>query len=273
MHTATSDWDPRQYLRFADERLRPAVDLVARMAHPCPRRVIDLGCGTGSALPLLAARFPEAEVMGVDRSPAMLAKARSTGFATQQAEIASWSPAASVDVIFSNAALHWLPDHARLFPKLLDALSPGGILAVQMPAMHNAPVRALQQQIASSGPWAGRLEGIASAPPILEPEAYYDLLSERASSLEIWATEYLHVLRGQDPVVQWASGTSLRPYLDALPAGEQTGFIAAYAKALRPHYPPRADGTVLLAFRRLFIIAKRGAGRDCEGKADGETGA
>ena len=273
MHTATSDWDPRQYLRFADERLRPAVDLVARIAHPCPKRVVDLGCGTGSALPLLAARFSEAEVMGVDGSPAMLAKARATGFAAQMADIAGWSPAEPVDVIFSNAALHWLPDHARLFPKLMDALSPGGLLAVQMPAMHNAPVRALQPMIASSGPWADRLEKVASAPPILEPEAYYDLLVERAAGLDIWATEYLHVLRGRDAVVQWASGTSLRPYLDALPADEQAAFIAAYEKALRPHYPLRPDGTVLLAFRRLFIIAKRGAGQDRSGREASEADA
>jgi trans-aconitate 2-methyltransferase len=161
----------------------------------------------------------------------------------------------------------------HLFPKLLDMLAPGGILAVQMPAMHDAPVRALQPVIASSGPWSGRLKGVASAPPILEPAAYYDLLVERVSGLEIWVTEYLHVLRGEDPVVQWAAGTSLRPYLDALPPEEQAGFIAAYAKALRPHYPQRADGTALLAFRRLFIVAKCGAGRDCDGRAEGGPGA
>ena len=219
--------------------------------------MIDLGCGTGNALPVLAARFPKAELVGVDSSPAMLEKAISAGFTTQLADIATWSPPEPVDVIFSNAALQWLPDHATLFPRLLAYLAPEGILAVQMPAMHNEPVRALQSIVASSGPWSLQLSGVMSAPPILEPNAYYDLLSERASAIEIWITQYLHVLRGKDPVVQWATGTSLRPYLDALQPNDQPGFIAAYSKALRPHYPPRADGTVLLAFRRLFILARK----------------
>jgi trans-aconitate 2-methyltransferase len=250
-------WDPEQYLRFTDERLRPVVDLAARIAHPGPRQVVDLGCGTGNGMPILAARFPGAEVVGVDGSAAMLAKARASGFATEQADIAAWAPAAPVDVIFSNAALHWLPDHRMLFPKLLGLLAPGGVLAVQMPAMHRQPVRALQDQVARSGSWAAKLSGVTSAPPILEPAEYYDLLVGIAAGLDIWVTEYLHVLRGEDPVVQWAKGTSLRPYLAALdPAGQQ-GFLAAYARALRPHYPPQPDGAVLLPFRRLFIVAAK----------------
>ena len=187
----------------------------------------------------------------------MLEKAISAGFTTQLADIATWSPPEPVDVIFSNAALQWLPDHATLFPRLLACLAPEGILAVQMPAMHNEPLRALQSKVASSGPWSQQLSRVTSAPPILEPDAYYDLLSERVSTIEIWITQYLHVLRGKDPVVQWAMGTSLRPYLDALRPCDQPEFMAAYSKALRPHYPPRADGTVLLAFRRLFILAKK----------------
>jgi len=187
----------------------------------------------------------------------MLEKARTAGFTTQLADIETWSPVEPVDIIFSNAALQWLPDHTVLFPRLLTCLAPEGILAIQMPAMHNEPVRALQSIVASSGPWSLQLSGVISAPPILEPAAYYDLLSERASAIEIWITQYLHVLHGKDPVVQWAAGTSLRPYLDALQPNDQPGFIAAYSKALRPHYPPRADGTVLLAFRRLFILAKK----------------
>jgi len=251
------DWDPEQYLRFTDERLRPAVDLAARIAHPGPRQVVDLGCGTGNGMPILAARFPGAEVAGVDGSAAMLAKARARGFTTEQADIAAWAPATPVDVIFSNAALHWLPGHPALFPKLLGLLAPGGVLAVQMPAMHRQPVRALQDQVARSGPWAAKLAGVTSAPPILEPPEYYDLLAGIAAGLDIWVTEYLHVLRGEDPVVQWAKGTSLRPYLAALDPAEQQRFLAAYTHALRPHYPPQPDGAVLLPFRRLFIVARK----------------
>lgn len=251
-----ADWDPAQYLRFTDERLRPVVDLIARIDHPGPKRVIDLGCGTGNGLPILSARFPDAEVMGVDGSEAMLDQARASGFATERADIAAWTPTAPVDVIFSNAALHWLPDHRALFPKLLDRLATGGVLAVQMPAMHAQPVRALQAEVAASGPWAARLAGVTSAPPILEPAEYYDLLIGITAGLDIWVTEYQHVLRGADPVVQWAMGTSLRPYLAALDAADHPAFLAAYSEALRPHYPSKSDGAVLLPFRRLFVIAR-----------------
>jgi len=255
---ANPSWNPDQYLRFEGERLRPALDLIARIQHPAPRRVVDLGCGAGNALPVLAARFPGAALTGVDGSAAMLAKARETGQAVEQADIAAWTPAEGpVDVIFSNAALHWLPDHAALFPRLLSCLAPGGVLAVQMPAMHAAPVRALQDEVARSpGPWASRLAGVASAPPILSPEGYYDLLAGRVAALDLWVTEYMHVLRGPDPVVQWAMGTSLRPYLDALDEATRPAFLAAYAEALRPHHPARADGAVLLPFRRQFILAR-----------------
>lgn len=251
-------WDPEQYLRFGDERLRPALDLLARVAHPGPARVVDLGCGAGSAMPALRARFPGAALRGVDGSPEMLAKARAAGFDTEQADIARWAPAEPVDVLFSNAALHWLTDHAALFPRLLGRLAPGGVLAVQMPHMHAAPVRAAQDRLAADGPWAARLAGVRSAPPVMEPAAYYDLLAPRAAALDIWTTEYLHVLRGEDPVARWAMGSSLRPYMDALD-GEpalREGFVAAYAAEMRRAYPPRADGAVLLPFRRLFILAR-----------------
>jgi trans-aconitate 2-methyltransferase len=247
-------WDAAQYLRFEDERLRPALDLIGRIAHPAPARVVDLGCGAGNALPVLAARFPGAAVTGVDGSAAMLAKA--TGFATEQADIAAWAPAAPVDVLFSNAALQWLGGHAALFPRLLSHLAPGGVLAVQMPSMHAAPLRAEQDRVAREGPWAPVLARVGSAPPILSPGDYYDLLRPRVAALDLWVTEYVHVLRGEDPVVHWAMGTSLRPFLEALEGELREGFLAAYRAAMRAAYPPRADGAVLLPFRRLFILAR-----------------
>ena len=254
-----ASWDPEQYLKFGDERLRPALDLIARIPHAAPKRVVDLGCGAGNALPLLAARFPGAQVQGVDGSAAMLAKAAAGGFATQQADIATWQPEAPVDVLFSNAALHWLGGHAALFPRLLGCLAPGGVLAVQMPAMNTAPVRAMQEALASDSRFSPWLAGVRSSPPILPTAEYYALLRPRVATLELWLTEYVHVLQGQDPVAQWALGTSLRPYLEALPEQHRGAFLAAYAESLRPHYPAQADDTVLLPFRRLFILAQRAA--------------
>ncbi|MBD0271335.1 MAG: methyltransferase domain-containing protein [Acetobacteraceae bacterium] len=251
-------WDPEQYLRFGDERLRPALDLLARVQHPGPARVVDLGCGSGSAMPALRSRFPGAALRGVDGSAEMLAKARAAGFDTDQADIAAWTPAAPVDVLFSNAALHWLPDHATLFPRLLGRLAPGGVLAVQMPHMHAAPVRAAQDRLAAEGPWARPLAGVTSAPPVADAPWYYDLLAPRTAALDIWTTEYLHVLRGEDPVARWAMGSSLRPYIEALKDEPELreGFLAAYADEMRRAYPPQADGAVLLPFRRLFIQAR-----------------
>jgi trans-aconitate 2-methyltransferase len=255
MTTATT-WDAAQYLRFEGERLRPAIDLIGRIPHPAPCRVVDLGCGAGNALPALATRFPQASITGVDGSAAMLAKAAATGFATTQADIATWEPTEPVDVLFSNAALQWLGDHETLFPRLLGTIAPGGVLAVQMPSMHAAPLRAEQDRVARGGPWAATLARVASAPPILTPQGYYDLLRPRVATLDLWVTEYVHVLRGQDPVVQWAMGTSLRPFLDVLQGAEQDGFLDAYRAAMRAAYPPQSDGTVLLPFRRLFILAR-----------------
>lgn len=171
MSARRAGWDAAQYLRFEDERLRPAIDLIGRIGHPGPARVVDLGCGAGNALPLLAARFPGAAIAGVDGSAAMLAKAAATGFATHLADIAAWAPEAPVDVLFSNAALQWLGGHEALFPRLLAQFAPGGVLAVQMPAMHAAPLRAEQDRIAREGPWATALAGVASAPAILDPGA------------------------------------------------------------------------------------------------------
>ncbi len=252
-------WDPQQYLRYTDERLRPALDLLARIPATAPGQVVDLGCGPGNVTAILAARWPGADILGVDGSAAMLEKARAAAPGCQfvKGDFSIWSPDAPVDVLYSNAALHWRGAHDTLFPRLLGHLAPGGTLAVQMPAMHNAPLRALQNEIAANGPWAERLIDVDAAPPILTPAAYYDLIRPLCATLDIWETTYLHVLKGEDAVVQWATGTSLKPFLDKLPERLRRDYLRAYADAIRPEYPPRPDGTTLLPFRRLFIMATR----------------
>ncbi len=253
-------WDPALYLQYGDERLRPALDLLARVPLAAPALVVDLGCGAGNVTAILKRRFPAARVTGIDGSAPMLARARQAApdCAFAQADIAAWAPEQKPDLLYSNAALHWVDGHAALFPRLLAALAPGGVLAVQMPAMHDAPIRTLQHEVAAQGPWAALLEGVVSAPAILPPGAYWDLLRPHCATLDLWETIYLHALHGEDAVVQWAMGTSLRPFLDALPAELRPGFIDAYRAALAPAYPRRPDGTTLLPFRRLFLVATAG---------------
>ena len=262
MAIAAADWDPGQYLRFSDERLRPALDLLAQVPLDAPRRVVDLGCGAGNVTAILRRRFPQADLLGVDGSAAMLAKARDVApdCRFEQGDFAVWTPAAgeTPDLIYSNAALHWVGGHETLFPRLASLLAPGGVLAVQMPAMHDAPLRRLQNEVATFGPWAGHLRDAGFARAILPAAAYYDLLRPQVAALDLWETTYLHVLSGEDAVVEWAAGSSLRPFLDKLPPALRAGYRAAYAAALRPHYPRRPDGATLLPFRRLFILARRG---------------
>jgi trans-aconitate 2-methyltransferase len=262
MAITAASWDPAQYLRYSDERLRPALDLLAQVALSAPASVVDLGCGAGNVTAILRQRFPQAAVLGVDGSAAMLAKARDTApdcrFA--QGDFATWAPAAgepAPDLIYSNAALHWVGGHETLFPRLVSLLAPAGVLAVQMPAMHDAPLRRLQNEVAAYGPWADILRDAGFARAILPAGAYYDLLRPHVAALDLWETTYLHVLSGEDAVVEWAAGSSLRPFLDKLPPELRAGYRAAYAAALRPHYPRRPDGATLLPFRRQFILARR----------------
>ena len=253
-------WNPERYLAFGDHRTRPAVDLLARVALKSPARVADLGCGPGNSTALLVARWPDAAVMGIDNSSEMLARARASGIRATwvEGDIGAWMPAAQLDVLFSNAALQWLPDHARLLPRLLGQVRPGGVLAVQMPHNFGSPSHVLLREVADAGPWAGRLRPLLLGEPVGAPQLYYDLLAPGSSGVDIWETEYLQALEGDDPVLGWMRGTALRPVLAALEAEELAAFEAEYRERLRAAYPKRADGRTLFPFRRLFIVATRG---------------
>jgi trans-aconitate 2-methyltransferase len=252
-------WSPERYLAFGDHRTRPAVDLLARVALAAPARVADLGCGPGNSTALLCARWPQAEVVGIDSSPEMLAKACASGLPARwlEADLAGWAPDAAFDLLYSNAALQWLPDHARLLPRLLGALPEGGVLAVQMPRNFEAPSHVLLRAVADEGPWGARLAAGLLRAPVAEPAWYYDLLAPQAATLDIWESEYLHVLEGKDPVLDWTRATALRPVIAALDPAEQAAFEEDYARRLRAAYPRRPDGRTLFPFRRLFIVATR----------------
>ena len=252
-------WDPAQYLKFAGERLRPAVDLLARVAVEAPATVVDLGCGAGNLAPLVAERWPAAQLIGVDSSPDMLAKARADHPRVQfvRADIGAWRPPQPVDVLYSNAALHWVDGHERLLPALLESLSPGGVLAVQMPRNFGAPSHTSIVETIELGPWRAKLASLVRREPVHPPGAYWRLLQGRAAGLQIWETEYLQVLTGDNPVAEYTKGTWLKQFLDRLEGAEREAFEADYRARVRAWYPPEADGRTLFPFRRLFIVARR----------------
>lgn len=253
-------WDSDQYLKFARERTQPAIDLAMRVEIAAPHGVIDLGCGPGNSTTVVARRWPNAEISGLDNSGAMLTTARSQFPHGHwiESDISAWQAAAPVDVIFSNAALQWLPDHRREFPRLLAQLAPGGALAVQMPANLDAPAHRLMREVAASTPWRAHFPTAPREWHVHPPEFYYDVLTPHVSRLDLWTTDYMHVLEGIDGIIEWYRGTGLRPWLDAL-TDETTRerFLGAYRARLVAYFSERADGHVLFPFRRLFFVAYR----------------
>lgn len=272
MPAAAPAWDPRQYLRHSGHRTRPFHDLLARVpdlpsaARP---RIADLGCGPGNVTALLAGRWPDAEVVGYDNSPEMLARAESeagptAGGGTLRFELAdagAWAPrGAPYDLIVSNATLQWVPGHAGSFPAWLDGLAPGGVFAFQVPSNFDAPSHVLMRELAGSARWRGRLGGVLRhADAVLRPEEYLAALAGLGCAVDVWETTYLHVLDGDDPVLDWVKGTGLRPVLSALEGDSEAAeaFLAEYRELLRGAYPAAEYGTVF-PFRRLFAVARKG---------------
>jgi trans-aconitate 2-methyltransferase len=253
-----ADWSPETYLKFEDERTRPARDLLAQVVGDPPGRIIDMGCGPGNSTELLVARFSGAEVVGLDQSPAMLAEARArlpkVGF--QEADARTWKPEPGTGLVFANAIYQWLPDHVAALTRVLAALEPGGTLAVQMPDNLDEPTHRLMREVADAGPWAGRLTAAARAP--LPPvRTYCDALRPIAAHLDIWHTAYYHVLQNPEAIVEWVRGTGLRPFIDPLTSAEREAYLARYTAEVAAAYPPTRDGRVILRYPRLFILARR----------------
>ena len=251
-------WDPQQYAQFWDQRRRPALDLIARLRpEPAPRRILDIGCGPGTVTTLLADRWPEAEIVGVDSSPEMLDDARALmpDVTWVQADITTYEPGAAPDLVFTNAVLHWVPDHETLVPRLFGLLAPGGTLAIQVPDKWDQPSHTLGFEIADQERWRDRLDGAIARNPLLDEDQYLDLLLPVAADVDLWTTTYHHVLEGPDPVVEWFLGSFLRAFLSRLDEAEGKDFVAQYAEAMRAAYPARDDGRTVMPFQRLFIVA------------------
>jgi trans-aconitate 2-methyltransferase len=256
-----SDWDAAQYRRFEDDRTRPSHELLARVPLDDAKLAYDLGCGPGNSTELIVARYPNAEVVGIDSSPAMLedARKRLPGTRFELGDLQRWMPQGDgPDLLFANAVFQWVPDHQAVLRRLMQALAQGGVLAVQMPDNLDEPSHALMREAASSGPYAARMEKAAAARGRLpDPEVYYDLLKPLATGVDIWHCVYNHVLDGPQAVVEWVKSTGLRPFLDALEPQERPEFLEDYRARLEKAYHPRIDGKVLLRFPRLFIVARR----------------
>jgi trans-aconitate 2-methyltransferase len=250
-------WSASQYLAFGGERTRAAADLLARVPCESPSAVVDLGCGPGNSTEILVARYPDANVIGLDTSEDMLARARKNprlGRASfVEGDVATWTPEAPVDLVFANAVLHWLPDHASLFPRLVRGLAKGGVLAAQMPKNFDAPTHRLLGEVAAEPPWANLLERAIPPVSVLDAAPYQRLL-RGFGRVDVWETEYLHTLEGPDPVLAWVRGTALVPVREALPREMYAAFEVEYGARLREAYPPEEDGTTLLPFRRIFIV-------------------
>ena len=256
-----ADWSPEKYLAFANERARPAADLIAQIKGVDPRVIVDLGCGPGNSTAQLRQRFPSAAITGIDASPAMIEKAKAADISAkfEIADVAQWLPGKDVDLVFSNALFQWLPDHMLVLERIFRRLQRGTILAVQMPDNLNEPSHAAMRAAADQGPWSERLQSAARA-PLAATHDYYEMLKPMAATVDVWRTTYHHVLAGHQGIVDMLSSTGLRPYLDPLNADERARFLTEYRSALTQHYPIMADGKVLLPFPRLFLLASRADG-------------
>ncbi|QGN38219.1 trans-aconitate 2-methyltransferase [Klebsiella oxytoca] len=249
-----ADWNPSLYMKFGAERTRPAAELLSRVAHHPVTLAVDLGCGPGNSTALLRDAWPEATIMGVDNSPAMLEEAAQTlpDCRFIEADIAEYRPERPVDLIYANASLQWLTNHQRLFPRLISNLAANGVLAVQMPDNWQEPSHTLMRQIAEElgHPASGRH-------PLPQAQEYYDILTASGCEVDIWRTTYYHPLASHQAIIEWLQSTGLRPYLQRLDAQQRETFLACYLERLKQHYPLQCNGKVLLLFPRLFIVARR----------------
>lgn len=253
-------WSAAQYLKFEDERTRPARDLLAQVPLTEATAVWDLGCGPGNSTELLVERFGVSAVRGIDSDDDMLEKARKRlpGIPFEKADLADWTPPEPADLFYANAVFQWLPNHLDVLVRLMDGLKPGGVLAVQMPDNLTQPSHRLMEETGAAGPWSAAFEGgrIRRA-PLPSPAAYMDALGAKSSRVDVWHTAYYHPMANPEAIVEWVKATGLRPYLEAAGKEYEAGFLADYTARIASAYPPMADGRSLLKFPRFFVVAVR----------------
>jgi trans-aconitate 2-methyltransferase len=250
-------WDAAQYLRFGGERSRPFFDLLSRIGADAPDYVVDLGCGPGNLTAVLADRWPGAEITGVDSSPEMIAAARAgRRLSFELGDVRDWQPARPPDVLVCNAVLQWVPGHHDLLARWADQLAPGGWLAFQLPGNFDQPSHVIVREMAESPRWKALVDDAKLNRQAGDPRQYAELLARPGYEVDAWETSYLHLLHGENPVAEWAKGTTLRPVLAALDEEQAAAFLAEYEERVRAAYQPRPFGT-FFPFRRVFTVAHR----------------
>ncbi|MDA3892166.1 MAG: methyltransferase domain-containing protein [Salinivirgaceae bacterium] len=253
------DWNPTSYLKFNKERLLPSIDLLARIDMDKPLKIIDIGCGPGNSTQVLAQKWPEAYILGVDKSPSMIEKAK-TDFPNQQWSVLDLEKEEindRYDVIFSNATIQWIPEHFKLFSKFKNALNPNGIVAIQLPLFTAMPLGKSIYEISKRDQWNNQIGNVSDVFTIHNPSIYYDFLSELFPKVEIWETHYTHIFEAHQFIFDMIHSTGLRPYLNALNTPEEkVAFENSVLESINKDYPAQKNGNVLFPFKRLFLIAK-----------------
>jgi trans-aconitate 2-methyltransferase len=253
-----ADWSAEQYLKFEDERTRPPRDLLAQVPLTDARKIVDIGCGPGNSTELLVKRWPNATVIGIDTSTAMLRQARERlpKVTFVEANVAHWVPPDGTDLLFANAVFQWVPGHLKHLQRLLGRMPEGGVLAAQIPDSLDEPAHLLMREVAGEGPWSKQLaEKARLRDEVPEPGGYYDALSPLCRHLDIWHTIYNHPLPDATGIVEWVKGTGLRPIMEMLETSERKQYLAEYTARVAAAYHPQADGKVLFRFPRIFIVA------------------
>ena len=253
-----SAWNPDLYLKFERERTQPAIDLVARIDVSSPQRIIDIGCGPGNSTKILKDRFPNSHIVGVDNSAEMIDKAKNAYPWGEWilADAAEYQFTGKYDIIFSNAALQWIPDHQELIERAVKYLSTEGTLAIQVPGNYDSPIKRSLKQLSERPDWAGFLFEAVNAIRYRTPEFYYDVLSAMNLKIDLWTTTYYHILDSVTEIIEWYSSTGMRPYLNALPDDSaRTAFVSELSDLIHDQYPKQTDGRVIFPFRRILFIA------------------
>lgn len=256
------EWDPEQYLQFEHERTQPSIDLVARIPLEDPEIIIDIGCGPGNSTQILRKRWPHAEIVGLDRSEKMIERARldHPDQTWMIGDASTLETGRKFDVVFSNAVIHWIPNHHQLIPRLFQIVKKDGILAIQVPANHESPLYRIILNVARSGKWSaftsGR-EGLITHHPA---EYYYNELVPLTKDIALWETTYYHILKSHEDLVAWYKGTAMKPFLESLPTdNDRKEFEETVFTEGKKQYPLQSDGRILYPFKRLFFTARKAA--------------